>query len=151
MLFSKALFFRGKQSQNLMQIRIFYWIFIKDFLKIFPSNCVFRLNAQRFNAYLWIFTRKNRLKSCIFCNFLNWFFASFLKFSGVREAPPRDPLRGRPNPLTFPYFFPLYSNVCSSIFISIPHYANPEFSSLAKTGQFFEFDRGDFPSKRCIL
>ena len=99
--------------------------FHQRFSQNFPKHCVFRRNAQRFNAYFWIFNGKNRLKSCIFCNFLKRFFASFLKFSGVREAPPRDPLLGRPNLWTFPDFF-----LCTPLFV--PAYLSPSHTRLTQ-------------------
>ena len=146
--------FSNKFSQKQIKIQFFYCIFIKDFqnfLKISPTNCVFRPNAQKFNAWFgnffakqakiqhflqfssgnfckfsqnfpkqlcfsskrenltrgFVISLQNRRKYSSFCTFLREFFANFRKFSGVRGAPPPDPLRGRtPTLKPPPKFFP---------------------------------------------
>ena len=58
-------------------------IFLRNFLKIFskfPSNCIFRPNAQKGNAWFVNFLEKYA-KIFIFHNFLNKFCENFLKIS----------------------------------------------------------------------
>ena len=50
------------------------------FSQNFPTICVFRPNAQKFNAW-FVNSLKNMLKECIFINFLKKVYQNFRKFS----------------------------------------------------------------------
>ena len=54
-------YFGNNISQKYIEIQFFYWIFIKtfqNFLENFPTSCVFRLNARKFNAGVLNFLEK---------------------------------------------------------------------------------------------
>ena len=64
----------------------------QNFLKFFQNNYVFRPYVRKINAGFVNFFWKNRLKLCIYCNFLKRFFKIF-ENSPASEggAPPPDP------------------------------------------------------------
>ena len=114
---------RKKCCRKMMLFPMFLYL-ATNFPKI-DKNLIFPLNFhQKFSKFsqtivFFVQTRENltrgfknflqnRLKYNIFCNFLLEFFANFRKFSGVRRAPPPDPLRGRTPYLEPPKFFPAY-------------------------------------------
>ena len=73
----------------------------QNFLNSFPSYCVFRPNELKINAGFVILFGKNRLKLCIYCNFLKNFFKIFENSpasGGLRPLTPyqADPLKCPP-------------------------------------------------------
>ena len=101
--------------QNARKFNAGFWKFLKieqnktilcylqkifeNFLKNFPHNLVFA-KARKYNAGFFNFFEKSP-KIIYFLQFSWENFWKFSKFSGVRGAPPPDPIRDRP-PTMFP-------------------------------------------------
>ena len=106
MLFPRALFVATifpKIDKN----SLFLLNFHLNFVKVSPTNCVFRQNARKFNAgflnFFWKIGENNA-----FLQFSKGIFANLRKFSGVRGLRPRTPYEAGHN-LEPPKFFSAYA------------------------------------------